>query len=103
MGKLPDPKTLADSIADGVLEVAEGPVRIADNVATVAEIYAKELRSGMDDVRRRMPDDPSVVPDFMLRTAGQTVRAGLGLFEGFGKGIMDTFAGVKTQIKRVTG
>ncbi|GAI74734.1 unnamed protein product, partial [marine sediment metagenome] len=38
-----------------------------------------------------------------VKAVGQTVKAGLGLFEGAGRGIMDTFDGVKGQIKRVTG
>ncbi|GAI91866.1 unnamed protein product [marine sediment metagenome] len=44
-----------------------------------------------------------MIPDTALKAVGQTVKAGLGLFEGIGKGAMDTFGGVKTQIKRVTG
>jgi len=34
---------------------------------------------------------------------GQTVHAGIGIIEGVGKGIMDSVAGVKNQIRRVTG
>ncbi|GAI02368.1 unnamed protein product [marine sediment metagenome] len=101
--KLPDPKELVDSVADGGVEVIKGPARIADNVAAVANTYAKEMHTNLDEVQKRMPDDPSVIPDFAIKTVGQTVKAGIGLFEGITKGAMDTFDGVKTQIKRVTG
>ena len=55
MTKLPDPKTLADSIADGVIEAAEGPARIAKNVASVADTFASEVKANMDNVKNRMP------------------------------------------------
>ncbi len=101
--KLPDPKVLVDSIADGVVEVAEGPVRIATNVAGTAQSFANEVKANMDQVKSRMPDDPSVIADAAIKMVGETARAGLGMFEGLGKGILDTFDGVKSQIRRVTG
>lgn len=101
--KIPDPKTLADSIADGVIEAAKGPARVAKNVASVADTFAGEVESNMDNVKTRMPDDPSVIPDAALKAVGQIANAGLGIFEGIGKGVMDTFEAVKNQIKRVTG
>lgn len=101
MTKLPDPKTLADSIADGVVDAAEGPARIAKNVASVAETFAGEVKANMDGIKKAMPDDPSVIPDAAIKAVGQTVKAGLGMVEGVGKGIMDTFEAVKGQIQRV--
>ena len=101
--QLLDPKVLVDSIADGAIEVAEGPARVAKNVAVVADNFASEVKANMDNVKSKMPDDPSVIPDAAIKAVGQTVKAGLGMVEGFGKGIMDTFEGVKNQIKRVTG
>ncbi|MBA7618710.1 hypothetical protein ES703_26041 [subsurface metagenome] len=101
MTKLPDPKTLADSIADGVIEAAEGPARIAKNVASVADTFASEVKANMDNVKNRMPDDPAVIPDAAVKAVGQTVKAGLGMLEGVGKGVMDTFEAVKGQIQRV--
>ena len=101
--QLLDPKVLVDSIADGALEVAEGPARVAKNVAVVADNFATEMKANMDNVKTKMPDDPSVIPDAAIKAVGQTVKAGLGMVEGFGKGIMDTFEGVKSQIRRVTG
>ena len=103
MEKLPDPKELVDSIADGAIELAEGPARVARNVASVAETFASEMKANMDNVKNRMPDELSVIPDAAVKAVGQTVKAGLGIFEGIGKGVMDTFDGVKNQIRRVTG
>ena len=104
MGKeFPDAKTVVDSIADGVVELAEGPVRVVQNMADVAETFASEVKSNMDDVKAKMPDDPSAIPGVVIRGAGQTVNAAVSVFEGIGKGIMDTVEGVKNQIKRVTG
>lgn len=103
MQKLPDPKELADSVADGVMELAEGPARVAKNVAVVADRFASEMKSNMEGVKSRMPDDPSVIPDAAVKAVGQTVRAGLGMFEAVGEGVMDTFNGVQSQIKRVAG
>ncbi len=102
MGQLPDPKTLVDRVLDGVIEVAEGPARVASNVAGVANTFASEVKTNMDAVKGKLPDDPSVIPDAAIKAVGQTVKAGLGMFEGVGKGIMDTFEAVKSQIERVT-
>jgi hypothetical protein len=103
MVKLPDPKELVDSVADGALEVIKGPAKVADNVAAVANTYAREMHGNLDEVQKRMPDDPAVIADFAVKTVGQTVKAGIGMAEGIGRGVMDTFEGVKSQIKRVTG
>ena len=101
MEKLPDPKTLVDSIADGVVEVAEGPARVAKNVAGVAETFATDMQANMDNVKSRLPDDPSVIADAAVKAVGQTAKAGLGMIEGVGDGIQDTFKAVKSQIERV--
>ncbi|MBA7545279.1 hypothetical protein ES705_37645 [subsurface metagenome] len=101
MEKLPDPKTVVDSIADGAVEVAEGVPRVAKNVAGVCETYATEMKSNMDDLKARLPDDPSVIPDVAVKAVGQTAKAGLGMIEGIGNGIQDTFKAVKSQIERV--
>ena len=98
---LPDPKTLVDSIADGAVEVAEGPARVAKNVAGVAESFASDMKATMDNFKNQMPDNPEVIPDTVVKAVGQTARAGLGVLEGVGIGVMDTFSAVKAQIQRV--
>ena len=103
MGTMPDPKTLVDSVVDGALEIAESVPRMAENVAGVCTTFASEARGNIETVKTRLPDDPGVLPDVAIKAVGQTVHAGIGIFEGVGKGIMDSVAGVKSQIRRVTG
>jgi len=102
-GQLPDPKVLIDSIADGAVEFAEAPVRLAENTAVVATVFANSVKANMEDFKKRMPDDPAAIVDCTIKGAGQTVNAGINMVEGFGKAVMDTFGAVETQIKRVTG
>ena len=101
--KMPDPKEVVDSVADGAMEIAQGPARIASNVAGAAETYASEMEANMEDFKKRMPDDPGAILDCGVKAVGQAARVGLGIVEGVGNGFMDTFAGVKKQIQRVTG
>jgi len=103
MEKLPDPKTIVDSVADGIVELAEGPVRVAKNVAVVADTFATEVMANMDNIKTRMPDDPSVIPDAAAKAVGHTAKAGLGIINSFGKAATDTFAAVENQIRRITG
>ena len=103
MGTMPDPKTIVDSVADGALEIAEAPARVAENVAGGCTPFASEVRGNIETVKSRLPDDPEVLPDVAVKAVGQTVHAGIGIVEGVGKGIMDSVAGVKNQIRRVTG
>lgn len=103
MRKLPEPQIIIDSIGDGVIEVAEGPARVAINTAEVAKTYASNVKGNMDDLKTRLPQDLSAIPDFAVRVVGHTVADGISLVEGIGKGITDTLDAVKNQIKRVTG
>lgn len=98
---LPDPKDLVDSVADGAVEIAEVVPRVADNVANVAQTFASGVKANMDDFKRRMPDDPAAIADCAVKAVGQTAKAGLGMVEGVGRGIMDTFEALKSQINRV--
>ena len=100
---MPDPKPLVDSLADGAIEIAEGPARVAKNVADVCSTFASEVQGNMEMVKGKLPDNPEVLPDVAIKAVGQTVSAGISIFEGIGKGVMDTVAGVKSQIRRVTG
>lgn len=101
--QLPDPKELVDSVADGAVEIAEAPARVATNIAGTAQTFASDVKNNLDEIKRRLPDDPSALADVGVKAIGQTVKAGLGILEGTGKGILDTLEGVKNQIRRVTG
>lgn len=103
MRQLPDPKELVDSVADGAVEIAEGPARVAMNLASVCQDFASGMKTNMDNLKSRLPDDPSVIADAGIKAVGETVQAGIGIFEGIGKGVLDTVSAVKNQIRRVTG
>jgi len=100
---MPDPKKLADSVVDGAIEVVEVVPRVAENCAVVGATFAASMKSNMETVKGQLPDNPAVLPDVAIKAMGQTVNAGISLFEGIGKGVMDTADGVKNQIRRVTG
>jgi len=99
--KLPDPKTLVDSIATGAIEVLKTPARIATNIASVATDYAKEVESGMTTIQTQMPENPLSIPETAVKVVSQTAKAGLGLVDGVGEGLRDTVNGVRAQIERV--
>ena len=103
MPKLPELRTIVDSLGDGVVELAQGPVRVAENTAEGAKNFASHVKSNMDDFEKRMPQDLSAIPDCAFKAVAHTVSDSISLFEGVGKGIHDTLDGVKNQIKRVTG
>jgi len=103
MIKLPEPQTIVDSIGDGVVELAEGPVRAAINTADVAKNFATDVKANMDDFKKRMPADLSAVPDFAVRAATHTLKAGLDFVDGIGKAGVETFEAVRAQTKRIIG
>jgi len=99
---LPETKTIVDSIGDGIVDAAEWPVRCAENVAAVATVFANSVKGNMDNIKERMPDDPSVIPDTVVVAVGQTFEVGLGMVEALAKGTLDSFEAVRKQISRVT-
>ena len=103
MEKMPDPKAIVDSIGDGAIELAEAPVRAAENVASSARSFATNVRSNMEDFKRRMPDDLSAIPDCAVKAVSHTFSDGIGLFEGIGSAARETVNGVKSQVRRATG
>ena len=98
-----NPKTLIDSIADGVIEVAEGPVRVANNLARVAESFSASVKTNMDEVKAKMPDDPMVIPRVIIRGIGQTGHTGIDAVQALTNALNETAEGVKSQIRRGTG
>ena len=101
--KLPEVKEVVSSVVGGAIEFAEGPVRIAESLADLAGTFATDARANLETVKTRVVDDPSVIPGVAIKAAGQTLQTGIGVFEVFGRGIMDTVSAVRSQIKRVTG
>lgn len=101
--KLPEPTTIIDALGDGIIEMAEGPVRAASNTAGVAQGFANNVKGNMDDFKNRMPQDLSAVPDCAVRAVTHTISDGLSFFEGIGKAATDTFESVRGQLRRITG
>jgi len=99
---LPDPKVIVGSVVNAGIELAEAPVKIAEGVAKVAGDFAAGARNNLESAKGIL-DNPAVIPDIAIKGVGQTVQAGLGLFEAFGDGVMSTVDAVRNQIRRVTG
>ncbi len=102
MQKLADPKEVVDSVVEGAVELAEGPVRVAIKVANVAETFASDVKSNMDNIKR-VPEDPSVIPDIAMKAGGDTIKAGIGFFEAISSAATETLGAIKNQIRRVAG
>ncbi len=100
---LTSPKTLVDSIGDGVVTVAECPVKIAGNLASVAQTLANQAQANLEDVKRRTPDDPMVLIDAPVKAVAQTFKAGVSLVGAFVNPLAATLSEVQSQIQRVTG
>ena len=101
--KLPEPQVIVDAVGDSVIELAEGPVRVAIKTADVAKTFATNVKGNMDDFKKRMPQDLSAVPDCAVRAVTHTVGAGLDFIDGIAKAGMETFDAVRAQAKRITG
>ncbi len=103
MKGLPSPVTIVDSVVQGAIAVTELPLRVAENVASVATRFAGGLKGNAEDFRRRMPGDLTAIPDLPIKTVGLTVNSAIGLFEGVMNGVTSTVNDVRSQIRRVTG
>lgn len=103
MPKVPDPKTIVDSVLDGAIEIAEGPVKTAEGIAAVATAYAAGARANLEEIKRSMPDDPSAIPGVAVKAVSQSVRASIGLVQSLADGVTSGLNGVQSQISRVTG
>ena len=99
--KMPDPKEVVDSIVDGAIEIAEAPVRVADNIARVAGTFSSEVKANMDTIKSKLPDSPEALPEVAITAARQTLKAGIGLFKGIGQGLEETVEAVENQIGRI--
>lgn len=99
--KLPDVKTVVDSVGDGAVELLETGARIALKEGHVMTDYAASLKDCAEEIKRRLPDDPVVLADAVIRTVGATVKAMVGAGEAVVGGIDETAKGVKSQIERV--
>ena len=98
-----DPKVVVDSVVDGAVGAAQFFPRAAENVAKVATVYAASANKNLNELKAKMPEDPTVVPQLLLGFIGETVGAGIGMVEAIVIAGSDTAKDVKSQIARVTG
>ena len=102
MEKLPDPKTIVDSIGDGVVSAAQVLPRVAENVAGVAQAYAGSVNRNINEFKAKMPDEPAVIPRMIGSIFGETVGAVVGLVEAVVRAGSTTVTDIKSQIDRGT-
>ena len=98
---LPDPKTVIDSIGDGAVELLQTGSRIGEKQSAVLATYASALKGVAEDIKAKMPDDPSVLPNAAIKTIASTFKAAVGTGESIVGGIDETVKGLKSQIDRV--
>lgn len=103
MKQLEDPKKVVDSVVDGTIGAIQFFPRAAENIAKVADAYAVSANKNINDFKAKMPDEPAVIPRLVFSVIGETIGAGIGIFEAVIKAGSDTASDVKSQIKRVTG
>lgn len=96
-----DPKVIADSIGDGVVEVLQIGSRLAKKQGAIIGTLGTQLESIGDDIKAKMPDDLSVLPASALKAGGVVLSAIIGTGESFVSAIDETAKGVKGQIDRV--
>ena len=102
MEKLPDPKTIVDSIGNGVVGAAQVLPRAAENIAGVAHAYAGSVNRSIDEFKAKMPDEPAVIPRMIGSIAGETLGAVVGLVEAVVRAGSATVTDIKSQIDRGT-
>ena len=102
MDKLPDPKTIVDSIGNGVVSAAQVLPRAAENVAGVAQAYAGSVNRSINEFKAKMPDEPAVIPRMVGSIIGETVGAVFGLVEAVVRAGSATASDIKSQIDRGT-
>jgi len=101
MKSLPELKEVIDSIGDGVVEITQVGGRLTKRQSDVAGEYADRLKSIAEEIKARMPDDPSILPKSALKAGMATASAILGAGEGIVGAIQETASGVRKQINRV--
>jgi len=99
--KLPDPKAVVDSIADGASELITFIPRAAKNIAENRAAAAADLKEIGRSVQDGLPDNPGILPEAAVKLAGSIVKRGIGLVEGVVSSADETAKGVKSQIDRV--
>lgn len=99
--RLPDPKTLVDSIGDGALEVLKIVPTFAEKEARVSAQYAADIKGDIDRVQSALPDDPSALVGTVVSVLGHTAKAAISAIGAAFESADETFEGIKKQVSRV--
>jgi len=99
--KMVDPKTVVDSVGDGVVSALGLFPNIAQKVAQNAANYATGAQRDLASIKAAMPDDPTILPRVAFGVVGQTVGAGIGMVEAIIAGTNQTLNDIKAQANRV--
>ena len=101
MGEFKDPKVIVDSIGDGAVEVLQIGSRLCEKQSTVMGTLGTQLKGIGDNIKGKMPDDPSVLPTSLLKAGGAVLSAVIGTGESLVGVVDETAKGLKSQIDRV--
>jgi len=100
--ELKDPKTIVDSVGDSFIELLEAGPRLGEKEGVILTTLASDFKSIAEDIKAKMPDDPSVLPMSLLK-AGEAVLSGIqGTGESIAGAADETIKGIRSQIERIT-
>lgn len=96
-----DPKVVLDSIGDGMVEVLEIGARMGEKEGVVMTKFAADLKVVAEDIKAKMPEDPSVLPKSVLKVGGAVVSGMFGTGTSIFGAVDETMKGIRSQIDRV--
>lgn len=100
--QLQDPKVIVDSIGDSALEFLEAGSRLGEKEGVVLTQLASDFKSIAEDIKAKLPDDPSVLPASLLKAGGALLNGMLGTGDSFFSTADETVKAIRGQIERVT-
>jgi len=100
--ELKDPKVIVDAIGDSALEFLEAGSRLGEKEGVVLTTLASDFKSIAEDIKAKLPDDPSVLPESILKAGGAILNGMFGTGESFFGAADETIKGIRSQIERIT-
>ena len=100
-GGLPDPKTLVDSIGDGVAELVQLPMRLTAVAGHRIEVAGTEAQGVVRMLTEALPDRPEVIPNAVVLLGKNSINGVLSSVEEIVGAFGATAKGVQGQIRRV--
>jgi len=100
MERVPEPKTLVDSVLDGAVELIGFYPRTASKLGSVLTDYANNVNRELDDIKARTPDRPEVIAKAVVGIVVHTARAGIGSIKAVAEAGKETVDAVESQVRR---